>query len=908
MSNKLSGKFYYWQRKGNKNFSDKNYRAALECYKIALTLTDKPSEDLLFKAAFSATKRAAKDSNLAIKLYRNLFELNQNYPYALNHLGYELYIKKDYSEAEKFLKLSLEIETDKKLPARNLFALFKKLGKFSEAREIAEKYPEHFKTQFYCEELKTLPNVDFIAAELNKNVYNKHSEKIFVEPGRPKERYTHQKEAMQKLTAWSSKKNSSAGLLVLPTGGGKTFTATYWLIENILDAGGKVIWIAHRTELLEQARDAFKSVCYSEISRHKKFYSYRMISGQHDRAVNIKPDDEILIASRSSLAKDLKRDNNLRTWIEKNADKIYLIIDEAHHAVSDEYRILIDELKNHGGKFHILGLTATPFRTAENEKGLLKKIFPDDILYKIDLHTLIEREILAEPIFHSIDTGIDMKKFFSQEKSEEFFRKVVADPKFDWNIDDKIASQIIENSGRNEFIADTYAKNKNLYGKTLVFAINRPIAVALNESFLKRGINSDYIITGTQNNREISVSDKERAEKIQKFLHGDLEVLINVTVLTEGTDLPNVQTVFLTRPTKSSGLMTQMIGRALRGKKTQGGTEKAYIVNFIDDWQDQIAWVNPEKLFIDENAEFKDSVNDRKYIVRLISIARLEEFARIASGSVDPRLTDEFSFNERNALGFYQFSYLPDGEDELKNCTVMVFDCMKNSFEELMDWLKNKNPAEISETEAEHIDKTLFGEREKLLGYDKSSVSDILKFYKQTETLPQWVSFDERADYDLASLAKHILEERFFLDEMDEYIRGEWARADGKWTAFFGIKNEKVFHIEIENEIRRIRHPEWYKSADKKPITEAEKIQMKNLSLAEIAEENLELYEKIRDYVFAKHQDKFGYYCSAMSNSRSKNPLDFEIDHIIPMARGGLTELDNLQLLTVAENRRKGTR
>ena len=71
-----------------------------------------------------------------------------------------------------------------------------------------------------------------------------------------------------------------------------------------------------------------------------------------------------------------------------------------------------------------------------------------------------------------------------------------------------------------------------------------------------------------------------------------LDVLINVNILTEGTDLPQTQTVFLARPTVSRVLMTQMVGRALRGVSA-GGTKEAYIVSFIDDWEDKIAFEAP---------------------------------------------------------------------------------------------------------------------------------------------------------------------------------------------------------------------------------------------------------------------------------------------------------------------------
>jgi superfamily II DNA or RNA helicase len=64
---------------------------------------------------------------------------------------------------------------------------------------------------------------------------------------------------------------------------------------------------------------------------------------------------------------------------------VFLIIDEAHHATAKEYRELIEKIREAVPSVKVLGLTATPFRTADNEQGLLKKIFYDDIAYKIDL-------------------------------------------------------------------------------------------------------------------------------------------------------------------------------------------------------------------------------------------------------------------------------------------------------------------------------------------------------------------------------------------------------------------------------------------------------------------------------------------------------------------------------------------
>lgn len=93
---------------------------------------------------------------------------------------------------------------------------------------------------------------------------------------------------------------------------------------------------------------------------------------------------------------------------------------------------------------------------------------------------------------------------------------------------------------------------------------------------------------GTAEERNLRDKD-ENARVLERFRRDELDVLINVRMLTEGTHVPTLKTVFLTRQTTSSILMTQMVGRALRGPAF-GGTDEAYIVAFIDDWKQAISW------------------------------------------------------------------------------------------------------------------------------------------------------------------------------------------------------------------------------------------------------------------------------------------------------------------------------
>ena len=89
--------------------------------------------------------------------------------------------------------------------------------------------------------------------------------------------------------------------------------------------------------------------------------------------------------------------------------------------------------------------------------------------------------------------------------------------------------------------------------------------------------------------------------------------------------------------------MTQMVGRALRGPAA-GGTDTAYIGSFVDDWDEHIAWVNPESLFEEDN-EFSDDMADRiQREIRMISLSKIEEFATMLDNSIDTTALEKGSF------------------------------------------------------------------------------------------------------------------------------------------------------------------------------------------------------------------------------------------------------------------------
>ncbi len=895
---------------GNIRSEKKDWENAAQYYAKAISTSDREKTDSLYYC-LAWSYGNLKDYKNEETAYRKCLEIDPESQYANNNLGYCLMRRNRYEEALTFLDKSIGLGTDKYFPYRNKFDALKKMGRKAEALELASAYPQYFNTKHYRDKILKIsresPDLSDVFSKLNEVTESDFAGKIIVADGNSGiELYPHQRYAIRKMDQVILNASDYAGLLVLPTGGGKTLTAAYWLMHNILDKGKKVIWVAHRHELLDQAKSSFEKVCYRDITENRPSYNWRIISGRHDKPIYIKPTDDIIIASKNSLMHGM--DHFIKSWLNVNGDNTFLIIDEAHHATAGEYRGLIENIRSNSKSFRMLGLTATPLRTADNEKGLLKKVFPDDIVYKIDLRELINRGIISEPIFKHIPTDVNMVELFKANNSQEALERIAQDSFFDIDsIGNEIAAAIAGNSKRNNAIVNEYVKNKDTYKQTIVFALNINMAIALNGLFNASGVRSDFVVSNIKDMAtNVTISSEENKIKVQKFRDGQLDVLINVNILTEGVDLPKVQSVFLTRPTKSTIFMTQMIGRALRGEKA-GGTKEAYIVSFIDDWQDKIAWANPEQLFINENIDFNDkNWETQKMAMRLVSIAKIEEFAKIANETIDPRLSD-IAFIDRIPIGIYKFSYLvkkTEDEETEKNCNVLVYDCMKNAYDQLLAWLPTADLDDVEKT-AEHVDKILFGSLDLLLGYSKQDVADIINYYKQTQEIPQMIYLSERKDYDITAVARHVIDNP---SAKKEYIESEWNRSDKHWSAFFGINNQKAFRKLIDDTVDQIEYPEDYAKPEIEPLTEKEKVQVQELSLYEIRRRFPELEEKIRNAVFEKFTDTDGFYHSAQSDFKSKNRLDFQIDHITPVSRGGLTVLDNLQLLTRSENMKKGNK
>ena len=725
--------------------------------------------------------------------------------------------------------------------------------------------------------------------------------------------YEHQKKAMEALDKMNQESSYST-LVVLPTGGGKTYTASMWLLKNAIDKKKKILWIAHRQMLLDQAAESFQKFAYKEVVPHISSFCFRIVSGasSHDRTSDIRSSDNLLIVSKDSIGRNIER---LDKWLEGEKE-LYLIVDEAHHSTAKTYRKVIDYVKAKIPDLKIIGLTATPFRTAEEEQGLLAKIYTDGIFngqvvhgdvgitYQIGLKELINRQILAKPIFESFYTDEEYGDSLGVDAWENIQHLDI--------LPDEVAQQMADSAARNKLIVETYKAKQDEYGQTILFAVNVIHAIQLTSLFKKAGIKEEFIVSSVRDAATgVTISREDNEKKLEDYRNGKLQVLINVNILTEGVDLPKTKTVFLARPTVSSILMTQMVGRALRGTAA-GGTSSACIVSFVDHWNEHIAWVNPESLF-NGNNDFQDNDSERvKRDLRMIAISKIEEFAAILDDAVDTTELEKVPFEKRIPVGMYAFTYLEEnGMDHAYQ--VMVYDSTQDAYKNLMDSLpllfksfsateEYLTETQLDEMEAQCRDSFFCGEM--IPPYERKDIMNILKYYAQYEAVPKFYTFAEvdRNKLDISKIAQHIWDEDMGERKRTEYVDSLWESSDDNMLRlFFGRK--LYFLRQLNIELMKLSHPDIYDEENNiKYGTRA----LEDLPLYEIGKINPTLEKSLRDEAFEKAKDEDGNYHCACCGVADKSRIYFQVDHIVPMNKGGKSVVENLQILCRQCNGTKG--
>lgn len=301
-------------------------------------------------------------------------------------------------------------------------------------------------------------------------------------------------------------------LAVAPTGAGKTII----LAALAGRLGGKQCVLQHRDELVGQNLRKFRAV---NPGRGTGLYTADCKDWRMDTT----------FAMVQTLARNLKSVPKLDA----------LIIDEAHHAVANSYRNVVNAVLDKNPDCKIFGVTATPARG--DGKGL-RSIF-SNCCDQISLHSLIAMGFLVRPRTYvcTLD-GTDAKL--------AALRKTVSG---EYNMQE--AADVLDLAVHNEAVVREWKKLAS-DRKTIVFCSTVEHASHVAEAFHTGGV-SAAVISG-------DLQAAERRALLDRFDRGDLQVIVNVAVLTEGYDSQPVSCVVLLRPCSCKSTMLQMIGRGLR--------------------------------------------------------------------------------------------------------------------------------------------------------------------------------------------------------------------------------------------------------------------------------------------------------------------------------------------------------
>jgi superfamily II DNA or RNA helicase len=385
--------------------------------------------------------------------------------------------------------------------------------------------------------------------------------------------FDHQVAAWRRLNemARSRKASERSGLLVLPTGAGKTYTMVAWLLRQLdLDPSLRVLWIADQQELVDQASRAFRD--HAQMMPSGASRIMRVIHGSGSLVSSLADDGlDVVCTTRQSLigagfAEPAQR--RLEAFLSRPC---IVVVDEAHHAVAPTYRNVLDFVLATAPHTLMVGLTATPWPRGAHMTAMLRERFPVAVA-DVETRDLVKAGVLAKPQMHTVDTNeivVLSPDEVRQIAGRDLPPSVLRD---------------LDRQGRNELIVDTWINRREEWGKTLVFACDIRHSERLGHAFDVAGVANTVIHSRSEADRGLVLEEFRKAR-------GEA-VLISVGMLLEGVDIPDARTAFLTRPTASRIVLRQMIGRVLRGV-AGGGEEIANIVDLRDRWSADVDVLAP---------------------------------------------------------------------------------------------------------------------------------------------------------------------------------------------------------------------------------------------------------------------------------------------------------------------------
>lgn len=341
----------------------------------------------------------------------------------------------------------------------------------------------------------------------------------------------YQKEALEAVVE-AEGRGVTKQLIVLPTGCGKTVIFTS--MGKVRPNSYPMLVIAHREELLDQAADKFAA-------------TEPNLKVGKEQAIHVADDDcDIVVASVATIGRS--GSDRINKWKPDHFKTI--VIDEAHHAAADSYLRVLDYF----APDLTLGVTATPQR---GDNVALQGVFEEVVFYRSILE-MIRDGWLSPLVGYRVDTHTDISGVATRggDYVEAELTKAIDTPE------------------RNALLVKAY--HDLAQGRpTLVFAAGIEHAQDIAKAF-----------ESTSNSRRISVGcilgETSRGVRDQiygQLRNGEIQVVVNVGVLTEGFDEPSVSCIILARPTRSNGLYTQIVGR---GTRLCEGKQDCLVIDLAD--------------------------------------------------------------------------------------------------------------------------------------------------------------------------------------------------------------------------------------------------------------------------------------------------------------------------------------
>lgn len=329
----------------------------------------------------------------------------------------------------------------------------------------------------------------------------------------------------QIFSAWDDCDNV---MFQMPTGTGKTrlFTSIIsdikaWGILTQKDP--KILIIAHRVELIEQISD--------NLDRYK--VSHGIIAGGKER--NLRP--LVQVASIQTITHRTNKD------VANSLGVDFIIIDEAHHSTANSYK----KLWGLYPKAKKLGVTATPWRM--NHLGFT---------------SIYDKLIVSKSIKEFIDEGwLSPYCYYSIKDNSNIRQNISGIDEFDIEGDYKVSAleQVMDRVSIRANLLDSYLKLAR-GKKGIIYSISRKHSDHICEEYKKAGINIVRIDSETPR--------EERRMYVQRFRNGQIDIIVNVDIFSEGFDCPDIEFIQLARPTKSLVKYLQQVGRGLRPTSGKG--------------------------------------------------------------------------------------------------------------------------------------------------------------------------------------------------------------------------------------------------------------------------------------------------------------------------------------------------